>query len=437
MRRLVLGLVVVVVVIGVLGVIGYLWATRYGEIAAIEPVQAAELDSARVERGEMLVALGDCVVCHTSAGGEPLAGGLALPTPFGTIYSTNITPDPETGIGRWSEAAFLRAMHEGIDRSGNHLYPAFPYDHFSLVTNEDVGAIYAYLMSLPAVSYRAPENELPFPYSFRPILEGWNILFHHQQVYTPDTARDEEWNRGAYLVNGLGHCGACHSPRNAFGAVDSTQPLAGGAAENWYVPALGGASRSPVPWTQEAYVNYLFDGWDEHHGIAAGPMIPVVNGLYDVEEDDVFAMATYLASLSAAPTDDAVDAEVATVAALDWGAEERPGGTRAPDEPALQRGEATFFAQCVDCHKARVSKSQPASLGFSATITAADAHNLADVIIHGIVPARGSVQRSMPGQGLAITDEEMVDLINFIRWRFTDLPGWSDVDAAIADKRTR
>jgi mono/diheme cytochrome c family protein len=434
-------LVVVIAALVVVGIIGfvaaYLYATRYGEIAPIDPVDPASFDPALVERGEMLAAIGDCMVCHTAAGGEKYAGGLALPTPFGTVHSTNITPDPETGIGRWSEAAFVRAMHLGIDRSGNQLYPVFPYDHFALVTEEDLGAIYAYLMSKPAIAKPATPNDMPFPFSFRPILEGWKILFHRPKVFEPDPSKDEEWNRGAYLVQGLAHCGACHSPRNAFGAVETSQPLAGGTAENWSVPAIGAASHSPVPWTLDNYVNYLFDGWDEDHGIAAGPMKPVVDELYNVEEDDVFAMAAYLVSLKEAPAEAEIAAIVEAIGALDWKEDERPGGANAPSDPALLRGEKLFFDQCADCHKARVAEQQPASLGLTPTVTAPDARNIADIIIHGIQPPEGASQRSMPGQDIAITNEEMVDLINFVRWRFTDLPAWTDVAQAVADKRER
>lgn len=437
MKKVVIGIATLVVV-GVIGfVASYLYATRYGEIAPIDPPDPASFDSALVERGEMLAAVGDCHVCHTASGGADYAGGLPLPTPFGTVHSTNITPDPETGIGRWSEAAFVRAMHLGIDRRGNQLYPVFPYDHFAKVTEEDIGAIYAYLMTQPPVTQAAIANDMPFPFSFRPILEGWKILFHRPNVYEPDPARDEEWNRGAYLVQGLGHCGACHTPRNAFGAVDESQLFAGATAEGWYVPPIGAASHSPAAWTLDNYLDYLFDGWSENHGIAAGPMKPVIDALYNANEDDVFAMAAYLASLREPPADDEIAAVVAAVGELDWKEDERPGGANAPTDEALLRGERLFFDQCADCHKARVAEQQPTSLGLTPTMHAPDAGNLADIIIYGIQPPQGSLQRSMPAQNLAISNEEMVDLINYARWRFTDLPAWTGVAESVARKRDR
>jgi mono/diheme cytochrome c family protein len=434
-KKLLVGLGILVV-LGLAGLGGfYLLATRYGALPPITPVDATTLDGDLVERGELLAAVGDCEVCHTRPGGEPYAGGLPLPTPFGIIYSTNITPDPETGIGAWSGEAFLRAMHQGIDRQGNHLYPAFPYDHFALVTEDDVAALYAYLMSQQAAQYTPPANEMPFPFSFRPVLEGWKILFHRPQVYTADASKDEEWNRGAYLVGGLAHCGACHTPRNAFGASDTSKFFGGATAEGWYVPAIGAASHSPIGWTQDAYLNYLFDGWDEHHGIAAGPMAPVIDSMAAADEDDIFAMATYLASLAEEPTDAAVDEAVIKIAALDWAEAERPGGANAPTDPALLHGEEVFFNQCVKCHKARMAKAQPASLGLTAAVNAPVPDNLLHVVVHGVQPARASSQRGMPAQGPAINDADMVALANFVRWRFTDLPAWTGVEEALARSR--
>ena len=434
-KKLLVGLGILVVV-GVIGFGGlYLIATRYGALAPIQPIEVVTLDPELVEKGELLAAVGDCAVCHTREDGEPYAGGLALPTPFGTIYSTNITPDPKTGIGTWSGEAFLRAMHQGIDQEGNHLYPAFPYDHFSLVTEEDVAAIYAFLMSQQATEYTPPPNEMPFPFSFRPVLEGWKILFHRPEVYKADPNHDEEWNRGAYLVAGLGHCGACHTPRNAFGASEPSKTFGGASAEGWYVPPIGAASHSPIGWTQNAYLNYLFDGWDEHHGIAAGPMGPVIDALFEADEDDVFAMATYLASLEEPPTDTEIDEAATRIAALDWAETERPGGANAPTDTALLRGEQKFFDTCVKCHKAIIAESQPASLGLSAVVNATVPDNLVHVIVHGIVPPEASPQRKMEPQGQALTDAELVDVVNFVRWRFTDLPDWTGIEAALEHSR--
>lgn len=432
----ILRILVVLILLAVIAVGGaWLWANRHPEIAAIEPPDPTSFDADLVEKGEMLANLGACAVCHTAAGGEEYAGGLALPTPFGTLYSTNITPDPETGIGKWSEEAFRRAMHEGLDRTGRHLYPAFPFDHFAKVTDEDIGAIYAFLMSEPAVAKAPPPNELPFPFNIRALMEGWKFLFLDRGVYVADASKDEEWNRGAYLVQGLGHCGACHTPRNAFGAVDASKPFAGSEAEGWYVPALGGASKAPVPWNMDSYENYLFDGWDEHHGIAGGPMTPVIDHFRDVEEDDVFAIAVYMASLTPEPAQDAVTAAAEAIGKLDWSPDERPAGANKPEGEALLRGEQLFFDNCARCHQTRISPTQPASLGVSVPVNAPDPRNIAATILKGVRPPQGSVQRQMPSFDGKVSDEDMAAIIDFVRWRFTDLPAWQNVGQAIADKR--
>jgi mono/diheme cytochrome c family protein len=213
--RIIAGVVVALLVGG--GVAGFAVAWRPA-ISAIEPPAPPSFDTALVRRGRDLAALGNCNDCHTVRGGKTFAGGLAVPTPFGTIYSSNITPDADTGIGRWPEMAFRRAMRSGVDRDGAHLYPTFPYDHFTNVTDEDDRALYAYLMTRPAVHAPTRANKLAFPLDQRFVVAGWKLLFLRRGTYQPDGTKSAEWNRGAYLVEGLAHCGACHTPRNALGA---------------------------------------------------------------------------------------------------------------------------------------------------------------------------------------------------------------------------
>src|SRR5688572_16502185 len=178
-----------------------------GEIAPGETPARASFDTALINRGASLAAIGDCVACHTAPGGKAYAGGYPLKTPFGTIHGTNITPDPETGIGRWSETAFLRAMREGVDREGRHLYPAFPYDHFTLLSDDELKALYAFVMTREPVRAETPANDVVFPLNARMLLAGWKLLFFNQRAYQPEPAQGNDWNRGAYLVQGLGHCG--------------------------------------------------------------------------------------------------------------------------------------------------------------------------------------------------------------------------------------
>ena len=189
-------------------------------IAAIDPPKPKSFNVELVKRGRELAAIGNCHDCHTVRGGRNLAGGLPVPTPFGAIYSSNITPDAESGIGRWSEEAFQRAMRSGVDREGRHLYPTFPYDHFTNVSDDDNRALYAYLMTREPVHAPARRNELAFPLDQRFVVAGWKLLFLRRDGFRPDPARGSAWNRGAYLVEGLAHCGACHTPRNALEPSD-------------------------------------------------------------------------------------------------------------------------------------------------------------------------------------------------------------------------
>src|SRR6202021_3351742 len=211
---------------------------RWRSMAPIARPDASVYSAATIARGRQLAALGDCAVCHTAMNGPINAGGRALDTPFGTVYSTNITPDPDTGIGAWSYPAFERAMRDGIHRDGRHLYPAFPYPHFAKATDADLPALYAYLMAQTPVRAEGPTTKLAFPFNLRPLMGGGNGLSNQAPAFEADATQSANWNRGAYLGEGLGHCGACHSPRNAFGAEKATAYLAGGSAERWEAPPL-------------------------------------------------------------------------------------------------------------------------------------------------------------------------------------------------------
>ena len=418
-----------------LAIVALVWANRHAEIPPVAPPDPGAFDTALLQQGEALAGIGACAVCHTADGGAPFAGGLALPTPFGVIYSTNITPDADTGIGRWSEGAFLRAMREGVDRRGRHLYPAFPYDHFTRVAAEDIRAIYAYLMTREPVAFKAPENELPFPFNIRMFLAGWKLLYLETGEFEADSSRDEEWNRGAYLSEGLGHCGACHSPRNALGAVMRSSRYKGGEAEEWHVPALDASSPAPIPWSQLQLVNYLFDGWDAEHGIAAGPMAPVVNHLYDQSEDDVFAIAAYFESWQRPQLPETeLEAVLARAHALDWGGEPGYMPDVLPQEPSLLRGMEVFRDQCSHCHK-RGGGDLPVPLALTGTVNAPDPRNVIHIIFDGIRPPRGAARRSMPAFGASISDSDIGELLKYMRWHFTDQAPWDDVAEHIAAKR--
>ncbi|MEO9148656.1 MAG: molybdopterin cofactor-binding domain-containing protein, partial [Burkholderiaceae bacterium] len=275
------------------------WRPAIAPVASSAP--ASSLYTAEsIERGRQLAAIGDCAVCHTADGGARNAGGRPLPTPFGTLHSTNLTPDVATGIGAWSFSAFQRAMREGISRDGQHLYPAFPYTAYAKTSDDDLMALYAYLMSEPAVASVAPPNDLRFPFNQRALMPAWNALFHDPAPFQPEAAQSAEWNRGAYLVNGLGHCGACHTPRNALGAERSgTRYLSGAFVDGWEAPALTSfASNAPIAWNTTAFYDYLRHGHSREHGSALGPMTSVVRELADVPDADIRAMAVYLGSFN-------------------------------------------------------------------------------------------------------------------------------------------
>src|SRR6266436_1715220 len=273
-------------------------------IAAIDPPAPQSFATDLVKRGRELAAIGNCNNCHTVRGAKNFAGGLPVPTPFGTVFSSNITPDAETGIGRWAEAAFRRAMRSGVNREGQHLYPTFPYDHFTNVSDEDDRALYAYLMTRQPVHAVAHENQLSFPFNQRVAVAGWKLLYLRHGTWQPDGTKSAEWNRGAYLVEGLAHCGACHTPRNALGAERASSAFAGGDVDNWHAYAINAQSPAPVPWTVDALFAYLRDGWHPDHGVARGPMAQVVSNLSSVPPGDIRAIATYMAGVFGAPTPD-------------------------------------------------------------------------------------------------------------------------------------
>ncbi|MSP20844.1 MAG: cytochrome c [Alphaproteobacteria bacterium] len=418
-----------IVVVGLVVLVGALaYAMRYDEMVEITPPAASTFDRALLDKGTRMAGMGDCEVCHTRAGGEPYAGGLALPTPFGTIYTTNITPDPETGIGKWSLEAFTRAMREGVDREGEYLYPAFPYNHFTKTTDEDIKAIYAFLMArVKPVKYTAPETALPFPFNIRLSLAGWNFLFLKKGPYQPDPTKDEDWNRGAYLVEGLGHCGSCHSPLNALGGEKGgANKFAGGAAEGWYVPPLNTASLAPTPWTPTALENYLFDGWDKQHGITAGPMTPIIRHLYDQDEDDVRAMAEYIASFQRPIEQAKVDETMAFAKAREW----NPDAPTKPTDPALQKGAADFGRLCANCHKLN---GQPLPLGLTTTVNMPNPSNVIRIVIEGIKSPPGARERSMPP--LVVNDGDLAAMLAFMRAQFTTKPAWTNIDEHIKAAR--
>ena len=417
------GVVIAVAIGGAIAAFAVAWRPA---IAPIEPPAARSFDPALVKRGRDLAAIGNCSDCHTTPGGKAFAGGLPVPTPFGAVFSSNITPDPETGIGRWSEAAFQRAMRSGVDRAGHHLYPTFPYDHFTNVTDEDDRALYAFLMTRSPV--RAPDhaNNLSFPFNQRFVVAGWKLLFLKRGTYKADNTQSAEWNRGAYLVEGLAHCGACHTPRNSLGAEKESASFSGADVDNWHAYAINAQSHSPTPWTAEALFHYLRYGWDADHGVARGPMAEVTANLSSVPESDVRAIAFYMASVSGAP-------------ARASNARAAPPETRSPpasSSPADTTGASIYQAACAACHES--SRPLPYSgidLRLSTALSAPEPRNAANVILAGIRPVSGERSPIMPGFANSMTDEQIAALLTYLRGRFSHQPAWSGVEQIVRDAR--
>ena len=438
--------IAVIVVVCVAAIAAFFVLARRSAIEPVTPPQASSFDPALVRRGGELVAAGNCNTCHTAPGAKSFAGGVGVPTPFGVVYSTNITPDAETGIGRWSQAAFRRSMREGVDRAGRHLYPAFPYDHFTLLTEDDIGALYAYLMSREPVAAGPPSNDLRFPFNIRMLLAAWKLLYLRQGPYQRDAARGEAWNRGAYLVEGLAHCGACHTPRNALGAEKKNDRLAGGEAEGWIAYALNAASPAPVPWDANAFYSYLRNGWQEVHGAARGPMAPVIDNLSSLRDADVRAIADYLASIAGEPTPERrqqADALLARMRAVKSDATPVSSDSITIAMPSVQQrsdvsvGAMIYMAACATCHESgRPLPYGGIDLALSTAPQGPDPHNLINVVLTGIPAAEGEHSPIMPAFADVLTDEQLTELIRYVRVRFSNKPQWSNIAKDIRDVRT-
>jgi mono/diheme cytochrome c family protein len=423
--RIIAGAVAGLLVAGAAAAFAVAWRPA---IVGIDPPGPQTFDKDLVKRGRDLAAIGNCNDCHTVRGGKSFAGGLPVPTPFGTIYSSNITPDAGTGIGRWPEAAFRRAMRSGVNRDGQHLYPTFPYDHFTNVSDGDDQALYAFLMTREPVHAPARANQLPFPLDQRPVIAGWKLLFLHRGTYQPDTTQSAEWNRGAYLVEGLAHCGACHTPRNLLGAERGSAPFAGGDVDNWNAFAINAQSPSPVPWTAEALFTYLRDGSHPDHGTARGPMAEVVSNLSSVPDSDVRAIATYMAGVFGAPT---LDRKRQGDQVL---AEARSPATQAPGNNAA--GASIYVAACAACHESeRALPYGGVNLGLSTAISAPDPRNAVNIVLSGVRPVEGERSSIMPGFAAGMNDSQVAALLNYLRTRFSNQPAWTGVEKAVEDAR--
>jgi len=352
-----------------------------------------------IRRGRYLTIAGDCASCHTARGGRPFQGGLGLQTPFGIIYSANLTSDRQYGIGTWTNDQFYRALHDGIAPGGKHLYPALPYPHFTIVTRADTDAILAYLKTVPPVHYVQPSNRLPFPIDIRASLIGWDALNFSPHAFYGDPARSPQWNRGAYLVQGLEHCGACHTPRTALGAERNDQAFRGSVIENWVAPDLTGNPRTGLGrWSIGDIVQYLRTGRNVHAN-ASGLMGEVVAYSTSLLSDsDLTAIATYIKSLAPSP-------ELASPA---------------PDAAAMRSGSAVFFDSCTACHLTE-GRGQPGMfppLKGSGVAQQNDPTGVIRLILAGTrtAPTRSRPSfQSMPSFAWKLSDQEVADVATYVR----------------------
>ncbi|RYF16270.1 MAG: c-type cytochrome [Comamonadaceae bacterium] len=412
MKRL---LLIALVVLAALG--GLVWLSNFGDDTRVhEAAPAAPPSPEQVARGAYLARAGNCMLCHTERGGAAYAGGRPMETPFGTVYASNLTPDAQAGIGAWSVAQFRRALHEGRSRDGRLLYPVFPYTHTTRVTGADADALFDYLRSLPPVNKPNRQHRLRWPYNTQAALAVWRTLYFRPEKFVADPARTPEWNRGAYLVQGLGHCGACHTARNALGGSEGMD-LSGGLIpmQNWYAPSLAADNEAGVAsWSIEDITQLLSTG-TSRRGAVLGPMAEVVlHSTQYLEPGDVRAMAVYLQGLPPAPTDtDPRELPRAGAATLD-------------------RGGRLYERHCASCHGEQgqgVPGAYPPLAGNRA-VTMPSTSNLVQVVLHGGFPpaTRGNPRPfGMPPFATTLSDADVAAVLTYIR------AGWNNRAAPVSE----
>jgi mono/diheme cytochrome c family protein len=374
--------------------------------------------TAQATRGEYLARAGDCISCHTAKGGAAYAGGLPMDTPFGALYSPNVTPDAATGIGAWSADDFYRAMHDGIDRRGRYLYPVMPYTFFTKVTREDSDAIFAYLRTVKPVRNPVDVNRLHWPFAMRWTMAGWRTLYFRAGTFAPNPLQSAAWNRGAYLIEGLGHCSACHSPRNALGAIEKGKAFTGATIDGWFALNLTSNVFTGLgEWEPAQIVRYLKTGAAKGQSTALGPMAEVVhNSLSDLTDADLSAMAVYLKALPA-------DSVLRT-------------GYGEPD-PTLRRGAALYADHCSGCHQpggGGIAGVFP-PLASNGAVLAPDPADILEVVIRGIPARSGYI--AMPSFAATLSDEGIADIANYVRTSFGNAAAPDATPAMVAKLRAK
>ena len=399
---------------------------------------ATPVRDAQVVRGEYLARAGDCISCHTSPKGLPFAGGLSMDTPFGAIVSTNITPDKTQGIGQYTQEDFTRALREGKAKDGHHLYPAMPYTNFARLDDEDLSALYAYFMKgvQPATQDNA-KTDLPWPFSMRWLMAGWNMLYLPGKPYQPVAAQSAEWNRGAYLVQGLGHCSACHTPRSLAGGEKASSEkdgdlfLSGAIIDGWYAQPLRNTTQPGLAtWSQQELVDYLKAGRTDKTA-AFGPMTEVIaNSTQHMSREDLTSIAVYLKSLNGK--------DGSTVPVTPAPATTMTGGAVAggPVATALQKGDTgkvgamVYLNNCNACHRSDGQGAQKAfpTLAGNTAVNAKDPTSLIRLVLQGSVMPQTATAPSpigMPDFGWRLTDANVADVLTLVR------SSWGNQSAAV------
>ncbi|QKZ04231.1 c-type cytochrome [Pseudomonas eucalypticola] len=355
-----------------------------------------------VTRGRYVAIAGDCAACHTDPhGGKPFAGGYALQTPFGKLLASNITSDKATGIGSWTEAEFTRAVREGKGKHGENLYPAMPYNAYVKVNDQDMHDLWAYMQTVPAVDNKVVSNQLPFPFNIRLMMMGWNLLFFDKTPFVPVADASAQINRGAYLVQGLGHCAACHTAKNFLGGDKGGAFLQGGELEGWHAPEITGNRHVGIGvWTPAQVVQYLKTGSNDI-AVASGPMAEAVtNSTQHMSDEDLLAIAAYLQSLP--------------------GSERSKPQPLAATEPVMQRGANVYSANCAACHNSdgKGINQLAAGLGNNPGIQAENAQSLMTTVLEGgrsAVTLDNPTSGAMPSFAWKLSDEQVAAALTYIR----------------------
>ncbi|MFO1415500.1 MAG: c-type cytochrome [Burkholderiales bacterium] len=379
--------------------------------AAVLPIASAHAEQTLLERGEYLVRAGDCFGCHTDGvGGAPLSGGLRVDTPFGYMLTPNITPDPATGIGNWSSDDFYRAMHHGVNKKGEDMYPTMPFDFYTKVTRADVDAMYAWLRTVKPVQRKIEVNHLHFPFDLRWSMAGWRELYFREGTFKPDPSRSAAWNRGAYLVEGLGHCSDCHSPRNLLGGIEQSKDFSGAVVDGWFALNLtSDIAKGLGSWSVDDIATYLKTGAAKQKTTTLGPMALVIkDSLSYLSDDDLKAMGEYLKALPP-------DSRMLT-------------GRKRPDTTTAT-GAQLYLANCAPCHQAS-GRGVPGAfppLARNPVVLATLPNDIIKVIDNGI-PGRANFV-AMPSFKLQFTDQQVADIANYIRTQ------WGNDASANADSK--